>query len=483
MSELSNFGEVFAETLPVDLRKTFDPNADAAAIWDMVLATHVYVLDPPMFVRLGDKKLISREAFNGLYNPIVNAIPSTDENPMGRYKDMAAKYAISTAALKRASRAVYEPGGSEWMGTTFNMWSGPSIEPLQERPTIIIDHFRYLFPDKRERQLVFEWLKWGMQHPDKKMTFALLIIGRFGTGKSWFSKLMQVIYGPSNVLVLPKGETALEKFNAEHANKRLVFVDELVPNEKTGSLADALAPKIVGNNIWIERKGVDRFELPNRFNVMAVSNHEAAIKIAGRNDRKWLIVRTTDDLYGADANGRPTAETVAYYDRLHALTPPDGSITDEVRRFVWWLQSRPIGDFNGQGVAPETFAKDDVAAATESSIETEVNDLYAAKAGPFRFQLMTIKDVLAEVTDDGTKKAEAECAAAMTAVGCRRIGNKQVYLTGRKKPRRLWCRDRDKLTEFEKMAPTELAELYKAERRNAPADDTPDEPGDFPAAA
>ena len=52
-----------------------------------------------MFIWVGDKKLIGREAFNGLYNPIVNAIPSTDENPMGRYKDMAAKYAISTAAL------------------------------------------------------------------------------------------------------------------------------------------------------------------------------------------------------------------------------------------------------------------------------------------------------------------------------------------------------------------------------------------------
>jgi hypothetical protein len=293
---------------------------------------------------------------------------------------------------------------------------------------------------------------------------------------------MQAVFGPQNVLVLPKGEVALEKFNAEHANKQLVFVDELVPNEKTGSLADALAPKIVGGNIWIERKGVDRFEVANRFNIMAVSNHEAAVKIAGRNDRKWLIVRATDDVYGSDAKGNSTAETAAYYDRLHAITPRDGSITDEVRRFVWWLQTRPIVGFNGQGIAPATFAKDDVASATESTIESEVNGMYADKAGPFRFQLMTIKDVLAEVTDDGTKKAEAECAAAMASIGCRRIGNKQVYLTGRgrgRKPRRLWCRDKATLAEFERMEPTELADFYRAERRNAPADDTPDDPGDF----
>ena len=134
---------------------------------------------------------------------------------------------------------------------------------------------------------------------------------------------------------------------------------------------------------------------------------------------------------------------------MHAITPPDGSITDEVRRFVWWLQTRPLRDFNGIGVAPTTLAKDDVAAATESTIESEVNGMYAAKVGPFRFKLMTIKDVLSEVTDDGTKKAEAECAAAMTAIGCRRIGNKQVYLTGRKKPRRLWCRDKTMLVKFE----------------------------------
>ena len=154
---------------------------------------------------------------------------------------------------------------------------------------------------------------------------------------------------------------------------------------------------------------------------MAVSTHETAIKIAGRDDRKWLIVRATADLYGSDADGKPTAETDAYYDRLFAITPPDGSITDEVRRFVWWLKTRPLRDFNGIGVAPTTAAKDDVAAATESTIESEVNGMYVDKAGPFRFKLMTVQEVLAEVNNDGTKKAEAETAQVMEAVGCRRI--------------------------------------------------------------
>jgi hypothetical protein len=84
MSDLTNFGEVFAETLPPDLQKTFTPTASAIEIWDAVLATHVYVLDPPMFIRIGDKKLIGREAFNGLYNPIVNDIPNTD-GPLSRH--------------------------------------------------------------------------------------------------------------------------------------------------------------------------------------------------------------------------------------------------------------------------------------------------------------------------------------------------------------------------------------------------------------
>jgi hypothetical protein len=473
MSDLKNFGEVFAETLPPDLQAAFDPTANAAAIWDTVLATHVYVLDPPMFIRTGDKKLIGKDAFNGLYNPIVNDMPNTDEQPMGRYRDMAAKFAISTPALMRASRAVYEPGQDDWAGTKFNMWSGPKITPLAERPSIIIEHFRYLFPNQRERELVMQWFKWAMQHPDKKMTFALLIIGRYGTGKSWFSKLMQSVFGPQNVLVLPKGEVALEKFNAEHANKQLIFVDELVPNEKTGSLADALAPKIVGGNIWIERKGVDRFEAANRFNIMAVSNHETAIKIAGRNDRKWLIVRATSDLYGSDDDGNPTDATRAYYDRLHAITPPDGSITDEVRRFVWWLQSRPLRDFNGIGVAPMTDAKDDVAAATESTIESEINGMYVDKVGPFRFKLLTVKEVLTELSEnDGTKKAEAACAQAMEAVGCHRIGERRVYVAGRKHPRRLWCAHKSMLAAFEKMTNTELAEAYRAERADAPAENS-----------
>ena len=49
------------------------------------------------------------------------------------------------------------------------------------------------------------------------------------------------------------------------------------------------------------------------------------------------MLRATDDLYGADDNNDKTAKTVAYYDRLFATTPVDGTVTDEVRRLLHML--------------------------------------------------------------------------------------------------------------------------------------------------
>ena len=56
-----------------------------------------------------------------------------------------------------------------------------------------------------------------------------------------------------------------------------------------------------------------------------------------------------------------------------------------------------------------------------------------------------------------------------------------MYVTGRKHPRRLWCAHKTMLAAFEKMTNTELAEAYRTERRDAPADDTPDDLRDFNA--
>lgn len=470
-NKVLEYAAVFAEGLTPQQRERLgnadELGMDMAGLWDLVLESHVLVIEPTYFVRIADKKLINGDSFTAMFSPLVNALPDLP----ARYRDNPVKLAKSTMQMRRASAATYQPGGADWIGTQFNMWRGPGIKPLAERPAIILDHIMYVIPNRRECGLFADYLAWMVQRPNDKMSFALLIVGPYGVGKSWFSKLLTALFGEQNVLVIEKGVNIADKFNAEQANKQVIFVDEIVPDGKL-SVARAMEPKIVGTKIAIELKGKDKVWLPNRFNVVGVSNYENAIKINGPKDRKWLIVRATDDLRYSDDKNKPTAQTHEYYTRLHAVTPPDGTVTDEVRRMLWWLQKRDISKFNGQGIAPETTAKKDVAEATASTIESDVSRLYSERAEAFAFELFTVHDVreslpmiITEGPTRSMKELDAEVAAAMVAVGCRRVSDKQVTLNA--KLVRVWCAHKGLLAKYKGLSTADLASAYLAQRKGS----------------
>ena len=485
IDDLSNFAAVFAEGLSPELRTRFAATAaeglDANTIWqDFVLPNYVRIIDPPCFVRVGDKKLISNEGFADLFTPIVNAIP----NQLTRYRDQPVKYAKSSPKLLRASEATYEPGMGDWIGTKFNMWRGPNIEPLAERPAIILDHIMYVIPDRRECGLFCDFLAWMVQRPNDRMSFALLIVGRYGVGKSWFAKLLTAMFGEQNVLVIEKGVNIADRFNAEQANKQVIFIDELVPDGKL-NVARAIEPLIVASKVSIELKGKDKVWVPNRSAKIGVSNFANAIKINGSKDRKWLIVQATDDLRYSDDKNKPTKETDDYYKRLHALTPNDGTgpVTDEVRRFLWWLGKRNISSFNGQGIAPETQAKKDVAEATETTIESDIHTMIVDGEGAFAFELFTVQDVRQslDIVQDprnprSAKEIEAEVSAGMVTATCRRVSDKQCTLPGHRIPTRVWTH-KNLLVKYQGLTTSELAAAYKAQRQGADVGQTT--PGDF----
>jgi hypothetical protein len=475
----TNFADVFAENLTPENRTAFNAlgdTSDMAAVWEIALRSYVRISKPAMFVSMKDKALISDKAFSDLHAPIVNGIvglPST-------YRDKPVKYAVASVALPRATEPAYEPGAGDWpTRTKFNMYRSAGFAELEERPAVFLEHLAYLIPDRLERNLLLAYLKWMVQFPEKKMTFALLIVGRRGVGKSWLSKFFKALFGAHNVLVIERGAKVADKFNADEQNKQVVFIDELVPDGKT-DVAKAIVPKIIGGDVTIEPKGVDKFTVPNRYNIVAISNFENAIRIEGRQDRKWLIVRATPTLYGADPDGNSTIDTKEYYDRLHAMTvvgDDPSEVTDEIRRCLWWLRTQPIKtpsvpSFNGQGIAPSTPTKDDVATITETTIETDINGAYVDAAGPFRFELCSAEDVRAAyAADDGRNinEVRGEVTTVMEEVGCRRIGSKQVYIGG-SKPRRLWCRNERLLPKYLAMSAKELADAYKAERRGKKPD-------------
>ena len=78
---------------------------------------------------------------------------------------------------------------------------------------------------------MLQWLAWIVQHPDEKVQFAILIVGRGGTGKSWLGTLMERIFGEDNVVLISEDNMVTGIFNSFSQNKRFVFLHETPPDE------------------------------------------------------------------------------------------------------------------------------------------------------------------------------------------------------------------------------------------------------------
>jgi len=443
-----------------------DAAAEAKRIADFakVLDEHILCTAPSSFIARDSTNLISEKTFRTRYNPFTAQMRSIPT----RYKDDAAKYVISLpfGEIKRVDGLCYRPGDTERIvDGKANMWVAPSITPLDEEPTILLDHINYLIPNEVERELVLDWLAHCVQKPMVKLMFALLIVDAIGgTGKSFIGYLMRAILGRLNVLMMGKDDKVDARFNSKFLNKCFTFIHEAMPGGKT-NLVEALKDKITEDTVSIEKKGVDEFDAENRNNIMAVTNFINALKIMLTN-RRWLIAMGTTDVRFCDDLGAETPATVEYYRKLFVSigkgTPLKGDVVDEDRRALNFFMKRDLSKFSGQGNAPRTKAKEDAADANAGTWSSFLNGAKANKTEPFTKKLFTLQEVLDVLARnfDNAKTANVRTPALRAAViecGCRDL-KKQSEANGERA--RLWTLTPGDAEKYDEMSPAAVMKLY-----------------------
>lgn len=428
----------------------------------LALADYVGCQKPYCLIRRADLEMLSPRAFNMEHNALANAIVGLK----ARYNDDAAKFAIASPRLQKVRTICYRPDGAPIIEGMFNMWKDPHIEPLPGKPEIFLEHLRYLIPNTAERHALIGWLAWIAQHPDQKVMWAILIVGRGGTGKSWIGKVMERIFGADNAVLISEEDALTSTFNGFSENKRLVFVHEM-PSKELADVLGKVKGLITESHLLINRKGIERYKAENLANLLAVSNDDVQVS---RTNRRWAVIRAADDPVGVDDNGKPTPEHAAYYSRLWGVIPPDGEVTAELRRIVHYLRALPLDHPKvafDRLMAPLTVTKEEAAATGTDGERTPtglVLEAYQNREGPFRFDLLTQE----EVREHCGGTLGHSLAEAMTEAGCRKVRRAnglgvQIYL-GKKDRPWLWAINKTVAERHRKATPGELAKLYRAER-------------------
>ncbi len=415
------------------------------------------IVSPASFVDVKSKKMLSTKSFNNRYGASGGA--------------EAHKKAIKSATIARYDGVCYRPGGGDVAVIEgrehFNMYRVPEIQPLDGEPKIFLSHLQYLVPDDASREYLLDWLAWLIQHPDRKAMFAVLLIGKTRTGKSWIGDLLKVLLGKANCSEPSKKRVASD-FNGWLSYKQLVIIHEL--REKgTQGLYDVLKELITQKTVPINLKGVEAFEIENAANFLTISNHNDALPLY-EQDGRYLVIRCADE----PRFGRGGDRSKDYYTRLFDCIGTADNPGDEARRVLRWLQRRVI-KLNCENVAPETEAKAEMVEASRSNLEKFLRNALETKSPPLSCPIINPSDVLGMLSMEVENHARnlRSVEAALREVGARpltRFG--QVRTASGKK--RLWALDGRRASYFLAKPPANVATIYdegqKFARRNNRSD-------------
>ena len=188
----------------------------------------------------------------------------------------------------------------------YNLWRGFAIEPKEgDAHVALVEHIRTVVCRKNEELFhwFMSWLADMVQRPGAKPKTAVALRGKPGAGKSVIAEYFCKIFGPHST-TLSQQKDLTGQFNWHMANAVFVSVEEaFFSGDK--SAKSRMKALITQETLDLEKKFVDRIELPNFSRFLITSNEKWAVP-ADPGDRRWFIL----DVDGKYANDKTHFEPI-----------------------------------------------------------------------------------------------------------------------------------------------------------------------------
>lgn len=320
----------------------------------------VYITSENKFLNMDSQETLPREGFNGLL--AVEAGERFGLNNTGMSIIQPADAALSVYDIPKPYKSRFYPGKPalfEDEGQLFVNSFRPGVvssggykgnEGVKLLKRLLTD----LFPEKKHRAMVMDFIAHCVLFPEKKLKYALLIKGSENEGKTMISDLVTGLVGAHNCSLIGTDQLK-EKFNG-WAHERLFCVMEEIrmPGKDAHEVLNKLKPVITNGVIPIRRMNRDTERVMNFCNLYLTTNFEDCLPLEEDNSR-YLVLFT---------RFRTNAEVKAWHRDLLAT---EGRI---YTRDLWdHIHSRPAQfveafanykfseNYDPQGRAPDTIFK------------------------------------------------------------------------------------------------------------------------------
>jgi Family of unknown function (DUF5906) len=229
---------------------------------------------------------------------------------------------------------VFEPSANlQTRLGALNLWRGFAVEPKPDDWSLMKTHILTVLAAGNEdhARYILDWMAYCVQHPERQAEVALSFQGEPGCGKGVVWRHFGGLFGP-HFRHFNDPDQITGRFNGNLGQSVFVLLDEALwgGDRRAEGKLKAL---ITEPTLQIERKGLERMEVPNRLSIVACSNEDWAVPV-GLGDRRWAC-------FGCDNRwsykNATQAERKAHFDPLYAQMANGGQaamLFDLLRRKV-----------------------------------------------------------------------------------------------------------------------------------------------------
>jgi hypothetical protein len=255
----------------------------------------------------------------------------------------------------------------------------PIVRSVPGDVSPMLHHFEKLFPDARDREIIWTYLAAVVQNPGVKFQWAPFIQGAQGNGKSMIGAMLKMAVGPKYVHE-PFSDDIANKFNDWLENRILIIVEELTL-EGRYEVENNLKTWVTSDIVEMQAKGGKKAMRPNKSNWIILSNFKNSLPIDAGTRRYapfFTAQQSADDVH--------RDFPVGYFPELWDWLRNGG-----FAHMTHYLQTRelnpefnPIGTGAARARAPDTSSTREAIGASMGNYEQEVMEAISEGREGFR---------------------------------------------------------------------------------------------------
>lgn len=235
----------------------------------------------PVFYSSGDFRLLQD-------NQKIKVVTRDEEGNLINKSAGIGSWWLNHPKRRQYEGLVFKPGVQVTVDGYLNLWQGWGIKPKPGSWVLLRSHIKEILASGNEEfdSYILKWTAWAFQNPGAPAEVVLVLRGERGAGKGLFAREVKKAFGQHGVQISSASHLA-GRFNSHLMDCSLLFADEAFwPGDKASE--GALKRMITEDRLFIERKGMDGFEVDNNLHIIMSSNTDWVVP-AGIHERRFAV--------------------------------------------------------------------------------------------------------------------------------------------------------------------------------------------------